>query len=203
MENAVTSRSPAVILDELLALKDQPDVEKAIALCREAAKSFNSPADEPWYPVRFNLAVRLRLQSRDECEEAIDVCQELLAGLPLSAVRERANIQSVLASAYNSRQKGNIEHNLQRAETARLAALKYFSRDVDPEQWALLNTLLGALYLDMDDRKESDVVVDAIKCFENALEVFTATANPELHEENAGLLREAMNKARSRRILAD
>ncbi len=197
-------RSLDDVLDEFSEARKLRDDEKCIILAREAAKLCTDPQDEAWNATRHLLATYLLQSSREispeDVEEAIAIALELLSSLPNDATEKRARAQMNLGYAYFIRPRGNRLANLYKAKEATEAALAHFSRETDAFFWAALNTRLGLVYSDIEEGNERIRILRSIKCFENALQVFTPSEYPAESQENRDLLLELKNKAAARGI---
>jgi tetratricopeptide (TPR) repeat protein len=83
-----------------------------------------------------------------------------------------------LGLAYSKRIEGVRAENIEGAIACFLAALKVYTREDYPEQWAMTQNNLGIAYSDRIVGVRAANIEEAIACYRLALEIHTPTAFP-------------------------
>ncbi|MFB2876169.1 CHAT domain-containing protein [Floridanema aerugineum] len=95
----------------------------------------------------------------------------------------RAGTQAILANAYLNRREGERVNNLEQAIAYGEDALKVYSQETVPQQWASTYTTLAIAYSQSLWEDRTHYFERAIICCKKALQVYTREAFPKLWAE--------------------
>lgn len=177
------------------------NVELAITAC-ELALQVCKPESFPqeWSQIKYNLGNayrhRIRGNPADNIELAIAAYKDALQVRTREALPEKwAMTQNSLGEAYRTRKYGNLSQNIEKAIAAYKFALQVYTQHDFPEHWATIQHNIGTAYMsivEIEERVRDErvkYVEDAIKAFEDALQVRTRETLPEkwaMTQQNLG-----------------
>jgi CHAT domain-containing protein len=177
------------------------NLELAITACQlalQVCKLESFPKE--WSQIKYNLGNvyrhRIRGNPADNIELAITTYKDALLVRTREALPKKwAMTQNSLGEAYRNRKYGNRSQNIEKAIEAYKFALQVYTQHDFPEHWAMIQHNIGTAYMSIAEIEErvSDervkYVEDAIKAFEDALQVRTRETLPEkwaMTQQNLG-----------------
>lgn len=174
------------------AAKAQQDWQQCIQVSRELIAQTPEARYEVWCSAKMNLAIGLwNLPCRDTVhqEEQLRVHEELLAAAGKREDAELAARQHQHLSLLHGCWLGDSQKkHYQQAIIHSQEALKFYTQDGHPYEWAMNITALGEGYELLGQGKEVSQLEAAISCYSIALSVFTKDEYPEDYADTVEVL---------------
>jgi tetratricopeptide (TPR) repeat protein len=187
---AMTQHNLAIAYSERIRGEKAQNIEMALASYTVALSVYTREAfPEKWAQTQNNLANAYINRIRGEKAQNIEMA--LASYTAALEVRTRdafpqdwAQTQNNLAMAYSNRIRGEKAQNIEMALASYTAALSVYTRDAFPKKWARTKNNLGEAYrkrirAERAENIEIENIEMAIRCYKDAVEVFTREAFPE------------------------